>query len=253
MKQKILNNLLIIRTLAVNELKVKYKRSSLGFFWSLLNPVLNIALISIVFSEIMKMPYKEFVLFLFPGLVTWNLFVSVVNGSSNTLIQNESLIINTPVDKIIFPFVIGVSMAIDFILIMSVFMILLILLGKASISLVILPFAILLLLIFAIGIGLIVCVLNTCFRDVGYITTILLQVMFFLTPILYPRSRLVAYDWIAKYNPVGYFIEMFRVPIYQGHFPSINIILINSAFAICAFLIGFVIFRKYQDNLIFRL
>jgi ABC-type polysaccharide/polyol phosphate export permease len=254
MPSSLTNTSLIIKTLALNNLKIRYKRSTLGFMWSLLNPLLNIGLIGIVFSQIMQMPYKEFIIFLMPGIMAWNLFANTINGSTTAIIHNEGLIMNTSIDRIVFPIVILVSMLVDFILALSFMLLLLyIFVIPVSIACLLIPLAVVLLATFSLGIGLVVCILNTYWRDMAHIINILLQIMFLLTPVLYPVTRLSEYIWVAKYNPLYYLIELFRLPIYKGHIPEMHTILIAIIASLTSCILGYIIFRIYENKIVFRL
>ncbi|MFN7039239.1 MAG: ABC transporter permease [Alphaproteobacteria bacterium] len=253
--KRILKNYLIIKALSLNELKVKYKRNVLGFFWSLLNPILNISLISIVFSKIMEMSYKDFVLFLTPAIMAWNLFVNIINSCSNCLIYNERLIRNTNIDKFIFPLVSTTTTLVDFFLAFTSLLTLYFLLffAKIHIAIFIIPFSILLLTIFAFSIGTIISIVNIYFRDIGYIVNVLLQILFFLTPILYQKSRLGTFVNLAKINPMLHFIDLFRDPIYYGNLPSSETFLITAAWSLGMFLVSYNLLNKLKDQIIFRL
>lgn len=253
--RNLINNFLIIKTLATSELKIRYKRNILGFFWSLLNPLLNIGLISVVFSKLMEMPYKEFVIFLLPGLMAWNLFINIINSCTVSIINNERLIKNLSINKLIFPMVAATTAFIDFILAFFSLLLLFVTLFSSNIHLtiLILPLSIALLTLFALGIGTIISIIAVCWRDISHIINVLLQILFFLTPIVYQKSRLVGYEYIMNLNPVVHFIDLFREPIYYGRMPNLSTFIICTCLAITTFLASCLLLRKTENGLIFRL
>jgi ABC-2 type transport system permease protein/lipopolysaccharide transport system permease protein len=254
-KDRLTKDAYIIKSLALSELKIRYKRNALGFFWSLLNPILNISLVGLVFSKIMNMGYKEFIIFLLPGIVAWNLFVNTVNSCSGSMIYNERLIRSVAINKVIFPIVSAATVIVDFCLSLFALVALgcICLLIKLQPSLLILPLSILLLASFAMGLGMIVSVATVYWRDVTHIVSVLLQILFFMSPILYPKARLGSYSELAKLNPMLHYIDLFREPIYNGHFPSLITIGITILLSIASLVIGYIILKKTSDNLIFRL
>src|SRR6185503_5166740 len=114
--QKYINDIELIRTLTINSLKIKYKRSKLGLSWSMLNPVINITVIAFVFSHIMGMSYSEFAIFFFSGYLAWSLFASSFVSAANCLIANETLIKKVPINLMVFPLVTVSVHVVEFIL-----------------------------------------------------------------------------------------------------------------------------------------
>ena len=250
-----LNSYFIVKTLAMSELKVRYKRNMLGFLWSLLNPILNICLISIVFSKIMQMPYKDFVLFLMPGIMAWNLFVNIINNCSNSIVQNERIIKNIAINKFIFPIVATTTVLVDFFLALTslLFVCLILFYDKIHITVLFLPVSIIMTTLFAFSIGTIISIINVYLRDIGHVTNILLQIMFFMTPVIYDKTKLGIYENLAGVNPMLHYIDLFRDPIYKGVIPSYHTISISILWMIASFTISYIFFKKNHDTVIFKL
>lgn len=253
--QKYANDFELIKTLTVNSLKIKYKRSKLGFSWSMLNPIFNLTVIAFVFSSIMGMTYGKFAIFYFSGFLAWNLYSSSVLSSANCLVNNESLIKKVPINLLIFPLVmVGVNV-VEFLLALTTLTILLILLGMDfSAAILFLPISFGLLLFFTVGFSLIASVLTAFFRDFAHIFVVMMQLWFFLTPVLYPKHLLSGKRVILLYlNPMTVYIDLFRDPIAYNHLPSMQEVAIASALSLGVFSFGMMIFNKYKSQIVFNL
>ncbi|MDF2690498.1 MAG: type transporter [Gammaproteobacteria bacterium] len=248
-------DLQIIKVLTINALKIKYKRSKLGLFWSILNPVLNIAVISFVFARLTSVSYSQFIIFYFSGYLAWSLFANSVTIGTNSFINNEALIKKVPINLFIFPAVsIGVS-CVEFILATLALSVIALFLGlKISIALLILPYSLLSLLIFTAGVTLIVSVITAFFRDFAYIITVLIQLWFYLTPILYSKNILSGKaEFLLVINPMAYYIDLFREPIVYGTIPSFSTLAIALLFSLGFLAMGLAIFKKHRSRIIFGL
>jgi len=253
--QKLVNDIELVKTLTVNALKKKYKRSKLGLFWSMLNPILKVSVIALVFSHIINMSYTEFTIFFFSGFLAWNLFSESVLTASNSLLFNEYLIKKVPINLAIFPLVsIGIN-AVEFLLAMATVSLLLTFIGlKFSLALLFLPFAFLLLVCFSTGLVLLVSLMTAFFRDFSYIFLVLMQLWFYLTPILYPKDFLSGkIQWWLKLNPMTIYIDLFRNPIVYHQICSGNTIILASILSFTSLALGVTIFNKYKSDIVFKL
>ncbi|MBF9001155.1 ABC transporter permease [Vibrio nitrifigilis] len=248
----------LIILLTVNHLKVKYKRTMLGFAWSLLNPIMQVLVIAIVFSTLLHQNFELFLIKLFPALLAWIFFANCINSGANSIISNENLIRKSPINIAIFPIV---SVAVNFIefilsltfLIITYFFVT----DDISVYILILPILIIFYLLTVVGLVLITSVLTTKYRDFGYLVGIILQLMFYMTPVIYTKDyiygRLTLLDFILDYNPIVYFIEWFRNIVSLGNimdFRSLIVGLIISFVTIC---LGYVYFIKNEKELVHRL
>lgn len=246
---------LVIRQLVHQYVTLRYRRTILGFLWTLVNPLLTMTITSIVFSMMMRMPLQSFAVFLFTGLIPWTLFSSCILQGGASILENEALIKKIYIAKQVFVFSRTVSLFVDSILSFLVLFILASVIGvKMTPALIILPVSFLLVLVFSFGLGLIMSVLSVFYRDAPYIVGILLQAGYYLSPIIYPISIVPEkYHWIFYFNPMFYFIELFRAPIYTGSIPSLNTLLVCVALSISSIFLGVFVFKKFDSKLIFRL
>ena len=253
--QSYINDFELIKTLTINTLKIKYKRSKLGLSWSMLNPIFNITVIALVFSRIMNMQYSEFAIFFFSGFLAWSLFANSLIASSNCLINNEMLIKKVPINLMIFPLVTVSVNVIEFMLALIVLTTLLLLVGlKFSIAILFLPISFLLLFFFTVGLAFIFSITTAFFRDCGHIFVVIIQLWFYLTPVLYPKSFLTGKrELLQSINPMVTYIDLFRTPIFYGQLPQTQEIEMAIILSALMFSLGLLIFNKYKSQVIFNL
>ena len=245
----------VIQNMVVQELRVRYQRSWLGFMWTLLHPILMMTILTLVFSQVFKIKTEHYAVFLFAGMVPWGFLSACLNECSFCIILNEGLIRKIYLPKLVFPIAKVLTNLATFILSMAALFILLKPLGaQISPSLLFLPVAIALFTIFALGLGLIVAVANTFYRDCGHLVSVFLQAWYFATPIIYPATEMPPdIRWRFWLNPAYPFIQMFQVIIRDGHWPQLTTILISAGFAAASLGIGYAAFKSHEDKLVFRL
>ena len=186
----------LIGRLVQRELGSRYKRSVLGWLWSMLNPAATLAIYALVFGVLLKFNppragngrFDNFALYLFCALVMWNAFYGVITGAMSALLDLGSLL-----GKVYFPPEAPAVAALFTVLFQAaieafILMLILICLVNVSWTFLLWPVLLVLLTIFALGIGLVLSVWNVRYRDVGYLATIALQFLFYVTPIVYPLS-----------------------------------------------------------------
>jgi ABC-2 type transport system permease protein/lipopolysaccharide transport system permease protein len=244
----------VIQNMVVQELRVRYQRSILGFVWTLLNPLLMMAILCWVFSSL-NQGMKHYALFLFAGMVPWSFLSVCLNDCAFCIIQNESLIRKIYLPKLVFPLARTSISLVTFVLSLGALFLLLWPLGaRLSASMLLLPLAISLLAIFALGLGLIVATANTFYRDCGHLVAVVLQAWYFATPILFPITAFPeGAQWRLRLNPAYYFIELFHEVLYQGKWPRIGLVATAAVLAAGSLGIGYAIFKSQEDKMVFRL
>lgn len=245
----------VLRILVWQQLILRYRRTLLGYLWSLINPLMMMSVMAMVFATLFKADLKTFTVFLFTGMIPWNFFSAVVTQSSSAFIQNEGLIKKIYLPKIIFPLSVCFSLFVDSVLsFFTLFIIILIIGGNLSWAVFFIPIAYMLLLVFAFGVSLIMSVATVFFRDLQHITVIAMQGLFFLTPIFYNRELITGrLHFLVDMNPITTFIELFRSPLYHATLPTLSVMIKAVAFAVMAMTIGLFFFLKQEKKVVFRL
>ncbi len=245
----------LIWALALKELKIRYKRSVLGFLWALLNPMLLCLVLTVVFSKLMQSPHWHFPIFLLSALLPWTFFSQSLSYAAESIVSNGDLIKKVRVAKLVFPMAAVVSNMINFLL--SLIPLLLIVLAMRHPfywTWLYLPVPLLALVLFTLGATFFFAAMNVYFRDIAHILQIVLQVWFYVTPVIYaiddihisPALRLV-----FKLNPVLFSLNGFRLSVYYGMLPQPASILASFAVGFIALYLGFWVFRRKQHDFVF--
>ncbi|PJD93159.1 MAG: hypothetical protein CK424_02940 [Legionella sp.] len=245
----------ILYQLVRQQLILRYRRTFLGYLWTLFNPLLMMSVTSVVFSTIFKLDLKTYAVFLFSGMVAYNYFATCVAQTGQSLLGHEQLLKKIYVPKVLFPLSVSFTLLVDSILMASsLFIIILGIGGKLTIALFFIPVAYVLLYFFSFGLGLILSICVVYFRDLQHIVGIVMQVLLFLSPVFYkPDSMAGKVKRFIDINPLTYFIKLFRDPICEGHIPELNVIFIAAVFAIVSFIAGTYFFGKNENNIVIRL
>jgi ABC-2 type transport system permease protein len=180
----------ILSRLIGREVKVKYKSSVLGAAWSMLNPVLYLAVFSLVFTVILRNDIPHFPVYLLSGLIAWTLFSSSLSLSVRSVVDNSSLVTRVYFPRELLPLSSMGSALVDFslqALVLIVFM-LAFRYGEFGMNLLLLPLSLFALLAFTVALALFVAALNVRYRDVQHLVNILLLAWFWMTPVVYPSS-----------------------------------------------------------------
>lgn len=236
-------------------LTLRYRRTILGYFWTLINPILMMGVTAVVFATLFKLDLASYVVFLFAGMVPWNFFSMCTTQSCTSFIQNEGLIKKIYLPKVIFPLSMSLGMLIDSMLSMVALFLVIVPFGAPlTPALLTLPFAYLLLYLFTFGLSLVVSVATVFFRDLQYVIGVLMQAWFFLTPVMYRHDALTGkIAWIVSLNPMVSFIELFRAPLVQGHLPSLHALLVSGGVALLSLAFGFWTLAAQEKKIVFRL
>ncbi len=261
--KKIINNLkytykkysFLLRQLVSRDFKVKYKRSVLGIFWSLLYPVLTMTVMALVFTNMFKFstPGVNYLVYLMTGLVIFNYFSEASNLAMSSVVANFSLINKVYMPKYIFPLSKCIFVGINFLLTLIPLYAIIFITGTGiNVYHLLLPFVFFCLFLFTIGFGLILATVSVFLRDMFYIYGVVITLWTYLTPIMYDISIIPeTYQILFKLNPLYWFIYFARDIILYNQVPGINVWIYCALFAIVFLLLGIFIFKKKQDKFIY--
>ncbi len=245
----------VLMILVRQYLTLRYRRTALGYLWTLVSPLLMMTVMAFVFSALQKVDTKTFAVFLFSGMIPWNCFNAITLQSSGVLINNEGLIKKVYIPKIIFPISIALGVLIDSVLsFLALAVIIVILGGTPSIVWLFIPIAFFLLFVFSLGVALIVSVSTVFFRDLQYLLAIIMQALFFLSPVLYKTNMLAGnIAWVVSLNPIVPFIDLFRFILHDGVLPDANVLIHSTVLSLLSVGLGGVFFLSQQAKIVFRL
>ncbi len=245
----------LLKQLVSRDFKVKYKRSVLGILWSLLNPVLQMIVMAIVFSNIFRfsMENVNYLVYLLTGLVIFNYFSEASNLAMSSVVGNFSLINKVYIPKYIFPLSKCLFVGINFLLTLIPLYVVIIFTGTGLCwQHLLLPFVVICLFLFTVGMGFILSTISVFLRDMFYIYGIIIMIWTYVTPIMYDINMITAwFIKLFKTNPLYQFIDFARTIILYHQVPSLLSFVACGTWAIGIFIIGIVIFRKNQDRFIY--
>jgi ABC-2 type transport system permease protein len=253
MHQSFLNWVQLITLLIKRDLKVRYKSSVLGYIWSMLNPLLFMSVLTFVFTHAMRVQMDYYPLYILSGLLCWNIFAQSANLGALSLIDNASLLKKVSVPSWVFPTAVLGSAALHSCLAFLPFVLIALFMGfKFSICLVQLPLVLIIYFLFIEGVILVLGSLNVFFRDIAHVLEPVLQLIFYMSPILYPLSIIPEhYKFILLLNPMYYFLHAFRAGIYTHTWLSIIDWLTILGLSIISISAGLFVFHKSKNRILY--
>jgi ABC-2 type transport system permease protein len=243
----------LVLALVARELKVRYRRSTIGFLWTMLQPLLMMLVFQVVFSNLFRFPIPDYSVYALAGILFWNFFSQSIVSSMNSLRGNAQLLQKLPVPKAVFPLATVISGVVNLLFaLVPMVAILLVTQHRLHPSLLFLPVSILLATLFTLGAGLLLSPLAVFFSDTVELIGVLLTLLMYLTPLFYPMAALPdRVRWIVRFNPVRSILEVFRDPIYYGKVPPLSHLSVCLAIAVVALALGGWAFRKSSDRIPF--
>jgi lipopolysaccharide transport system permease protein len=248
----------LLITMAIKELKLQYRNSILGFFWSLLNPLLMMLIFTFVLGQIFRIGIKNFPIFLLTGLFAWNFFNSSIVGGTGSIVSNANLVKKVYFPREILPLSIVLASLFNFVLSLVVLFLFLIYYGYSFWPfLPLLVVVIIIELILVSGISMLLASLNVYFRDIQHTVSVGMLALFYATPILYDISMIEkssmaqAHPWIMyvyKLNPLVWVIQLYRDILYYNQWPTLKMFAIAAAGAAIIFVAGYVVFHKLEPR-----
>ena len=242
----------LIRQLVVREVKGRYAGSSIGIYWSIINPLIMLAVYTYVFSVILKVRLGEepgitnFALYLFCGFLAWNGFQEIVQRSTTVILDNALLIKNLSFPSKVLLVSIGINSIINEMIGIGILMIAgKIMLGFFPKYILFLIPLLFLELLFGLGLGFIFSTLHVFFRDTAQFVGVFLLIWMFGTPLFYPE-RMIPQEFklLIDINPMAYLIRMFREICLRNTFPNLNDVIIFSVISITVLFVGYAIYTK---------
>jgi ABC-type polysaccharide/polyol phosphate export permease len=245
----------LVRALVARDLKVRYRRSAIGFVWTMLQPLLTMLVLQVVFSQLfsIRLAYGNYPIYALAGLLFWNFFSQSIVASMNSLRGNAQLLQKLPVPKAVFPLATVISGVVNLAFaLIPLLLILLVTEHQLPPTLLFLPVAILLAAVFTLGAGLLLAPLAVFFSDVVELIGVLLMLLMYLTPVIYPKEIVPEHlRWVVRFNPVRSILEVFRDPIYQREIPPLSHLTVSVVIAVLALLLGIWVFRRSSDRIPF--
>jgi lipopolysaccharide transport system permease protein len=234
------------------DIKIKYKQTVLGFLWAILQPLLMITIFTLFFGRALNIPSQNlpYPVYVFSGLLIWNLFSAGLTSASNSMVNNASIIKKIYFPRLIIPVSSILVALFDFLIAFTLFIPVLIYFQQTVLwnAILIWPLAILVGVIATLGMGSWLAALNVKYRDFRYVIPFLVQVLFFLTPVIYPISLLKypLLQYMLVCSPLYAAVELFRYPL-TGIMPNEYFLAISLLSGLLLLIAGIFYFKQTED------
>lgn len=258
----------LLQELTRKNVKLKYRNSWLGIFWSFLQPLLNMIVLSVVFGALFGKKNPEYIcypIYLFTGRLVFDFFKTATKQAMISFRKNMAIIKKVYVPKYMYPLSSILSTFVTFAISLLCYICVWIFFKTTGINggsnLRLTPYALLffvpmiLALMFSAGVGLILSVVTVYFKDIEYIWDVLTRLLLYMVPIIYPLSRITT-PWtivVIKINPLYSFIELFRQSVLYGQIFSWKILLYAFATSFITLIVGILVFNWKSDDIVFHL
>lgn len=242
----------LLRELVARDMKIRYKRSFLGFAWSMLNPLAQLLVLGFVFHTVLPLNIPNYTAFLFIGLLVWSWFQSALLLATGAIVDNAELIRRPAFPSTILPVVSVTTHLVHFLLALPILLIFLAASGAPlTAALFMLPVVIALQYAFTLGIAYLVAKLYVSFRDTQYLLGIVLLLGFYLSPVFYSVDLIPAqYQMIYQLNPMMHLLGAYRDILLYGILPDFSELVVLSGMAAVSFCVGYVIFQRARPRFV---
>lgn len=245
----------LLLTLGSREIKVRYKQTVLGVAWVTLQPLIAAGIFSFIFGKIANLQAPggiPYFLFVFAGMVAWNLFSRSLQASTGSMVANAGLVSKIYFPRLILPFSTLMVVSVDF-LVALVLMFVLVgaYWGGFSWALLLMPVPLTILMLMAMGIGLIATSLSVKYRDIGHIMPVFSQFLLYGSPVAFPLEKVREaipeyYHWYYIVDPVVAPLEAFRWTVFGEGDPAWPFLAYSAAVAVGIFFAGAVVFKRME-------
>lgn len=246
------HNWFILTSLVSKDFKLKYRRSVLGVFWSVLNPFLMMCVLTAVFSFVFRFDIENFPLYLILGTTLFSLMGDSTTSAMYSITESSSLIKKIRIEKLLFPTEKVVFQLINYCLsLIAVAVVMIYFQVTPTLNLLFLPLLLFYVLLFSAGLGYLISALVVFFRDIGHLWSVIITAWTYATPLFYPISILP--EWmqgIMNFNPMYHYVTYIRDIALWGITPSLEQNLICLAMGVVALVIGYAVFRKLEKKFI---
>lgn len=240
----------LLKNLILKDFRVRYRNMSLGVFWSLLNPLIMLAVYSFVFTKIFTTTLPHYAVFLLCGLVPFNFFGLAWSAGTTSMVDNAGLVKRVSVPREIVPITSVLSNCLHLAIQIMLLLLIAVMSGIAiSIHWLWLPVVWALEIVFVCGLALLFAAINVYVRDTRYVVESATLVLFWLVPIIYDFSMIPAkYRDIYQYNPLAALILAMREILIMAQAPP-NVLLAKlAAVSVASFAIGWLVFRRLKNR-----
>lgn len=241
----------LLNQLVKRDIKLKYRRSVLGIFWSFLEPLGSMIVLTIVFAAFFNR-IGNFPVYYLTGMLAYQFFAGGTNAAMRSMVSNAPILKTIYIPKYLYSLSAIISNFVTFLLSLIVlFMVMVATNVDFTMYIIFASLPILALLLLTMGVGLIMATINVFFRDMQYLYGIFLMMLMYITPIFYPAEIVPAsFQFLQTYNPLFAIIQCCRSSFLYGTLYNMQDLAFGMGSGIVALVIGIIIFYKFQDKFI---
>jgi lipopolysaccharide transport system permease protein len=240
----------IARVLVERDLTLTYGATAFGFFWAPASLLVQVAVLSVLFGELLPLGVDDYGVSLFSGLIAWNLLSTAVVAGGDAFTGNRDLVRRPGFPTIVLPVVTTLRALAVYVLVLPVLGVVLAASGRLQVTALALPLVTVLTVVLAAGPALIVATTNVRYRDVGHLVGVALNVLFYATPVFYAEGRLPdRFGWLGDVNPLAWVVGLHRQVLYDGQWPDLGRTLASAGVAALALAAGVVVHRGAEAHL----
>lgn len=232
------------------DLKVRYKQTAIGVIWAVFQPFITMVVFTVFFGGLLKIPSDgvPYPIFVYTGLLFWQFFSTALSDTSNVLITNQAIITKVYFPRLILPLSSVATKFIDFAIAAIILVGMMIYYGYTPnlIGLLILPLLLLITFMASTGLGLFLASINVKYRDVRYVLPFFIQILMFLTPVIYPAGIAGRYSWLLALNPMMGVIQSARAALLGTTVLNWTLVGVSLIATFILMMIGIYTFKKTE-------
>ena len=249
-KEEIQQYVFALKQMVSREIKRKYARSYLGIVWSVLNPLMMMAVMSMIFTTIFKREIENFPIYYLTGQILFGFFSGATNHSMSALVDNKSLLIKVKLPKQMFVISrvltevanLGYT-CIAYVLMLIVFRI------QPSIAMILFLYDVVLMALFVLGISYILSIIYVHFGDIKHLYSVVIRLLMYMSAIFFPvESVAPALKRIIEINPVYAYIAFARICVMEGRMPDLKLWAQTLVWSLGMFVVGYFVFKKKENT-----
>lgn len=241
----------LLFTFVKRDIKVRYKQTLIGGAWAIIQPFSTMVVFSFFFGKLAKMPSDgiPYPIFSYSGLLLWVYFSNAINNSSRSIVSNASLITKVYFPRIIAPLAASITGLVDY-LIASFILFGLMIYYQIDLSwqVLLVPVVVFFTFLLAAGAGMFLSAVNAKYRDVGFVLPFFIQLLLFVTPVIYPASVAGRFKWIIQLNPMAGLVEAHRALLLSHQPVNFQLLSVSALLILLIFIAGLFYFRRTEGE-----